>query len=187
MPRVIALPLPDPPLRDERVLLRAMTDADVAWVAAASRDPLIPRYTRVPVDNAEVDVRAFLVTQPALRNSGRELHLLGVELAGGTPIGMLGLHHVDADARSAHVGYWTAREARGRGLTSAAVKLLAGWALGALGLERLELRADVDNVASQRVAERVGFTREGVLRAVEWRPDGRRSQVVYGLLAGDLT
>lgn len=185
--RVIDLRLPDPPLRDERVLLRSMVDDDVAWVAAASRDELIPRFTRVPVDNTEAGVRAFVMAQPGLRSSGRELHLIGAEARSGARIGMIGLHHVDADARSAHVGYWTALEARGQGLTTTAVRLLATWALTTLGLERLELRADVENLASQRVAERVGFTHEGVLRDAEWRPGGRRSQAVYGLLASELT
>jgi RimJ/RimL family protein N-acetyltransferase len=183
---VLPLFVPEPPLRSDRVALRALREDDVAWVAAASRDPLIPRFTRVPAHNSEDQVRAFLLVQSTLRKANRELHLLATE-PDGAPVGMLGLHHVDLVDRLAHVGYWTAREARGRGLTTAAVRLLAAWAFSVLGIERLELRADVDNPASQRVAERVGFQREGVLRGAEWRPDGRRSQVVYGLLVGELT
>lgn len=183
---MVSLRLPDPPLRTGRVLLRELRDDDVGWIVAASRDPLIPRFTRVPADNSASDVRAFLLAQSALRTTNRELHLLAAE-PGGTRVGMIGLHHVEATDRSAHVGYWTAREARGRGLTTEALRLLAAWSFSALGLERLELRADVDNVASQRVAERVGFTREGVLRGAEWRPGGRRSLVVFGLLADELT
>ncbi len=56
-----------------------------------------------------------------------------------------------------------------------------------MGLARLELRTDPENVASQRVAERAGFTREGVLRAYNARTDGTRADaVVYSLLPQDI-
>jgi RimJ/RimL family protein N-acetyltransferase len=66
-----------------------------------------------------------------------------------------------------------------------AVRLLSGWALRELRLPRVQLLADVDNVASQRVAEKAGFRREGVLRqALEIK--GRRSDcVMYSLLQGE--
>ena len=182
-----ALPLPDPPLADVRVALRELRDADVPWVVRESRDPLVPRFTSVPEDNTEEDVAAWMLAHVALRERGEELHLLAVETATGTPIGPIGLHHVDWRHRTGEVGYWTAHAARGRGLTTAAVRLVCGWALGPLGLERLELRADVDNPASQRVATKLGFTREGVLREAQRHPGARRSVVLFGLLAGELT
>jgi RimJ/RimL family protein N-acetyltransferase len=53
-------------------------------------------------------------------------------------------------------------------------------------LGRLQLHTDPENVASQRVAERAGFTREGVLRAYNGRRDGTRADaVVYSLLPQD--
>jgi RimJ/RimL family protein N-acetyltransferase len=52
---------------------------------------------------------------------------------------------------------------------------------------RAELIADPDNVASQRVAEKVGYRREGVLRSSLDHPDGRRSDsVMFSLLPGEL-
>ncbi len=182
-----SIAVPDPPLTDGRVALREWTDADVPWLASESRDPLVPRFTTVPEGNTEAQVRSFLLAQEPLRERGTEVHLLGVELATGAPIGPVGLHHVDAAEATAEVGYWTARAMRGRGLTTAGVRLICAWAFGSLGLERIELRTDVDNHASQRVAESCGFTREGVLRGAVRRPGGRRSIVVFGLLAGELT
>jgi RimJ/RimL family protein N-acetyltransferase len=178
---------PEPLLADARVTLRPWADGDVAWLARESRDPLVPRFTSVPERNSERDVRAFLLAQGPLRERGEQLHLLAVETTSGARVGPVGLHHVDWTHRSAEVGYWTARAARGRGSTAAAVRLLCAWALGPLGLERLELRADVENIASQRVARACGFTREGVLRSAAVRPGGRASLVVFGLLAGELT
>ena len=86
------------------------------------------------------------------------------------------------------MGYWLAPQARGRGYATAAVRLVARWGFDRLGLARLELFTDVDNVASQNVATRCGFRREGLLRShllVRSRGE-RRDSLVYGLLAEDL-
>ena len=62
-----------------------------------------------------------------------------------------------------------------------------GTALEELGLQRIDLITDPDNVASQRVAEKVGFQREGVMRAHLRHPDGRiRDSVMFSLLPGEL-
>ena len=64
---------------------------------------------------------------------------------------------------------------------------MASWALPEMRLGRLQLHADPENVASQRVAERAGFTREGALRAFNDLGDGARADaVVYSLLPQDL-
>jgi [ribosomal protein S5]-alanine N-acetyltransferase len=88
---------------------------------------------------------------------------------------------------SGHIGYWCAADARGRGVTTRALRLLSKHSLEELGLERLELITDPDNRASQRVAEKVGFQREGVLRSHLLHPDGRRrDSVMFSLLPGEL-
>ena len=92
----------------------------------------------------------------------------------------------DDDGRGS-VGYWLLEDARGKGRATRAVRLMASWALPEMRLGRLQLHADPENVASQRVAQRAGFTREGVLRAYNGRRDGTRADaVVYSLLPQDL-
>lgn len=94
---------------------------------------------------------------------------------------------VNAHEYRARLGYWVAADARGRGICTRALRLLSRYALGELGLQRLELITDPDNTASQRVAEKVGFRREGVLRARLRHPDGRiRDSVLFSLLPGEL-
>lgn len=185
---MLALPWPDPPLQDDRLVLRPWADTDVTAILRATRDPEIPRFTRVPPQNTEQDVLAFLLTHEPLRRRGASLELLRVRRDGGALVGPMSLHHVDLGERSAQVGYWTALEARGEGLTLAGLRLLSAWALdpAGLGLERLELRADADNRGSRAVAERAGFRLEGVLRGVERRKGRRFDQAVHGLLATDL-
>ena len=67
------------------------------------------------------------------------------------------------------------------------MQLIARWAFNELGVQRLELTTAPENVASQRVAERAGFTREGVLRGlVATKSNGRRDSVMFSLLPADL-
>ena len=90
------------------------------------------------------------------------------------------------DRGCAAIGYWLASEARDRGAATQAVRLLARWAFAELGLARLELTCGPQNEASQRVAERCGFTREGLLRSHVPFKGALRESVIYSLLPGEL-
>ena len=87
---------------------------------------------------------------------------------------------------TAEISYFLRTSARGRGLATRAVQLAVRWAFEELGIERIELRVHPDNASSRRVAERVGFAREGVERASRAWPDGTRfDSIVFSLLATD--
>jgi [ribosomal protein S5]-alanine N-acetyltransferase len=88
--------------------------------------------------------------------------------------------------RRATIGYWLLPEARGKGLATRAVRLASRWALRDLPLARLGLLTEPSNDHSQRVAERSGFHREGVLRSYV-EIDGRRADYVsFSLISEDL-
>jgi [ribosomal protein S5]-alanine N-acetyltransferase len=84
------------------------------------------------------------------------------------------------------LGYWLIERARGRRLASRAVALLAPWALTDAGLERVQAHVALDNIASQRVLESVGFQREGHLRSYLVFDARRADALVYSLLPSDL-
>lgn len=84
------------------------------------------------------------------------------------------------------VGYWVKREARGRGVATRALRLLSRWAFDELGARRVQLIAQPENLASQRVAEKAGFQREGLLRAYAELKGRRPDFHMYSLLPGDL-
>ena len=88
--------------------------------------------------------------------------------------------------RRGSVSYWLLPEARGKGLARRTVTLVSRWAFGELALVRLALFTEPSNRQSQRVAERSGFHREGVLRS--YTEIDRRSvdNVAYSLLPSDL-
>ena len=180
-----ALRLPDPPLSDGGIVLRAWSVADVPALTVACQDAEIPRWTVVPSPYTEHDARDFIAGCAEDREAGRELALAIVDRE-DTLLGAIGIGRFDWDDGRAEVGYWIAREARRRAVGARATRLLARWALTELGLERLELLANPENEASQRLAERAGFTREGVLRRYRRRRGRREDLVMFSLLAEDL-
>ncbi|MFK7789279.1 MAG: GNAT family N-acetyltransferase [Phycisphaeraceae bacterium] len=87
------------------------------------------------------------------------------------------------DYASADIGYWLAKEATGRGLMTRAVRAMTTLAFEAYGLKRLTIRAEPENEASWRVAERAGYQYEGLLRGVATF-DGRVvNHKLYAILA----
>ena len=99
-------------------------------------------------------------------------------------IGGINLRFGDDDI--AEISYFLRASARGRGLATRAVRLAARWAFDDLAIERIELRVHPENAPSRRVAERAGFSREGVERASRAWPDGTRfDSIVYSLLRTD--
>ena len=86
---------------------------------------------------------------------------------------------------TADIGYWLAADATGRGLMTRAVRAMTQLAFEEYGLERLTIHAEPENEASWRVAERVGYRYEGLLRGVA-RFDGRVvNHKLYAALAGE--
>jgi RimJ/RimL family protein N-acetyltransferase len=137
----------------------------------------------VPVPYTEDDARDWLtsVTDPAIED---HLALAMVTSDRGDFVGSMSLFIVKQGV--AEFGYWAAPEARGRGYTSRALRLLARWALDELKLPRLQLGTLPGNTASERVAEKAGFSREGVLRSYLDQRGERRDVLMWSLLPGEL-
>jgi RimJ/RimL family protein N-acetyltransferase len=179
---------PQPPLADGVVTLRPWgEEGDVEAIVAACNDPQIATFLDrvIPSPYTADDARAYLDLTRDGWNAGTIANFAIVE--DGRPVGSIGVRWFDGfDLGSAEVGYWVAAEARGRGICTRALRLVAPWALQRA--ERLQLRADVDNGPSNRVAEKAGFTREGVLRSSRYNSRlGRRVDfAMYSLLPGEL-
>lgn len=182
---VPAIALPDPPLAADEVRLRPWRADDAAAVTAACQDPEIPRWTVVPSPYTERDARDWLAGRDIDRETGRELSL-AVTGDGDRVVGSIALSGFEWNDAKAEIGYWVAREARGRRVGVRAARLLSRWGLGGLGLERIELLANPENVASQRLAQSAGFTREGLLRRYRRRHGDLEDLVMFSLLAEDL-
>ncbi|HKP88364.1 MAG TPA: GNAT family N-acetyltransferase [Thermoleophilaceae bacterium] len=155
----------DVALSDGEVALREWRAADVEAIVEPLNDPAIARWTRVPSPYTREDAVEFLARVDAGRATGEALSLAMVAPATGALVGSIALHVVSWEYRRGNIGYLVFPAARGRGLAPRAVRLLARWAFERADLARVGILTRVGNDASQRVAEKAGFTREGVLRA----------------------
>jgi ribosomal-protein-serine acetyltransferase len=99
--------------------------------------------------------------------------------------GHCSLDHPDPLNHNYEIGYWMRSDLCGRGLTTEGARAVIDFAFEELGTHRIELHAGTVNKASIRVAEKLGFQREGVLREAGWGANGFHDQYVYGLLARD--
>ena len=127
---------------------------------AASSDPDIPRLTNLPELGSEEWVRAWLERVAELWREGERANFAVADSSSNELLGSIGLRLVDGNGQA---WYWTLPAARGRGVATRALRLLCGWAFDELGLARVQLLAEPENEASQRVAEKAGFQREGLL------------------------
>jgi RimJ/RimL family protein N-acetyltransferase len=185
VPAPVPLSYPDPPLGEGPLVLRPWEDGDVEVMVAMCRDADIVRFTRVPDPYSEADARAWIDAQPGRLEGGAGV-TFAITVGGGAPVGSMGLRIDEADRDIAEAGYMVAPAARGRGVATTALRLVSRWALEDLGMARVHLTTHVDNRASQRVAERAGFRREGILRSWEELRGERLDLMMYSLVGADL-
>jgi RimJ/RimL family protein N-acetyltransferase len=181
------LPAPEQPLRDGSVVLRRWRESDVPQLVEACKDPEIPRWTAVPDLYTATDARAWVRGEPLRREPHGDRVSFGI--ADGVKddllLGSISIMRIER-GQSGEIGYWLAPWGRGRGAMVHAVRLLAGWSFEEFALRRIELAIAVDNHASNRVAERAGFSREGVLRQYRENKGVWRDHVIWSLLRGEL-
>ncbi|MGH2997782.1 MAG: GNAT family N-acetyltransferase [Gaiellaceae bacterium] len=149
-----------------------------ALVECIDGDPEIGRWLdQIPQPYTATDALAFIT-------GIGETAFAVIDGSSGHLLGGIGLRW---NEDVAEIGYWARADARGSGVTTRAL-VLAGQVAFEQGAARVQLRADVENMPSRRVAEKAGFTAEGVLREVHWnaRLGRRQSWVMYSLLPGEL-
>lgn len=133
------------------VLLRRPDEHDVGWITAACQDPEIQRWTTVPSPYTTADAEAFVRGE-----TGGLESLVIIDVFTDEGLGATGIKSLDPDTGVAESGYWVAPWARGRGVATAALALVAERA-AELGATAVILLISPGNVGSVRVAERAGF------------------------------
>ncbi|MBL1087104.1 GNAT family N-acetyltransferase [Streptomyces actinomycinicus] len=171
-------------LTTDRLRLRAVGPEDTEAVHAAAQDPDIQRWTTIPSPYLPEHARGF--TQETVPDgwSHGSAFAFGVFLGGGELAGMLEL--TMRGLAAAEIGFWAAKEHRGHGYITEATLAACRWIFTAAGVDRVEWRAEVGNLASRAVAERAGFTVEGTLRSALNNKGVRRDCWVGSLLPSDL-
>ena len=147
-----------------RLHLRPWQPSDAPAVLAACQDPEISRWTTVPSPYTAAEAQAWCgPVTTELWGNGTAAPFAVLDSTTGGLLGSVGLHRIGGG--QAEIGWWTTAPGRGTGVCSQAVGALCRWGFAALGLDRITWYAAVGNWASRAVAEKNGFTMEGVRRA----------------------
>ena len=180
---------PDEGLADDTIRVRLPRADDAPSIVRGLSDQEILRGTGIVVTyelSEDAVIERITTRWPTLSRTGDTLYLAIADLATDEYLGNVQLHAFKWDDAQCEIGYWVLPEARGRGVSAHATRLLSQWAIDVLGMERVEATADFDNEASQRSLERAGFVREGTRRNVAQAQRGRVDQAIFSLLRGDV-
>jgi RimJ/RimL family protein N-acetyltransferase len=183
-----ALALPSPLPSDGVIVLRPWSEGDVDRSVIGFADPVVQRFAwphQRPYTRPDAVAFLDFVRREQASGSSLQFAIWDARDPGETALGGGSVYDIDQAAGRAAVGYWLAAGARGRGYATRATRLAARVAFDTLGLARLELTCAPDNLASQAVAGRAGFTREAHLRSHMRFKGGRRDTLVFGLLSGE--
>lgn len=177
-------------LSNELVLLREFRRSDAEDVYRAVRSSfaeLTQWQSWCHAGYTIEDTYAFIDSRPAAHRQDGEWSFAVFESSSGRFVGSCGINRLEKDARRANLGYWIRTDATGRGYATSAARLVAKFALSRLDLERIEIVAGLGNLASQRVAVKVGATRECVARRRMRVHDTQHDAVVFSLIRGDVS
>jgi RimJ/RimL family protein N-acetyltransferase len=170
-----------------RLYVRPLVADDAKHVAEVFADKQAQRWLPVPQEYGPIEGRAWCTELAAeRRDSGAGDHYAIVRREDERLVGCLWAKRTDWMARATEVSYAVAADARGFGVGPEAVDALAIALLLEHGFQRVELRVAPGNVASRRVAEKAGFTYEGLLRNAGYVHSGRIDLEVWSLVAADL-
>jgi len=180
---IVAEPLPV--LESERLRLRGLRDGDAAALLAIYGDPLAMRYWSGSPWKDIAQAHAHLQRARRDMESGGALPWAIADSGDDGLIGTITLFKLDRDHRRAEIGYVLATRHWGKGLASAALRLVLHHAFDTLRLERVEADTDPRNAPSRRMLERFGFVLEGTLRKRWHVNDEWCDTAFYGLLRED--
>jgi RimJ/RimL family protein N-acetyltransferase len=168
-----------------RLVARRFAPGDLMDFVAMRADPEVARFQSWE-NFAEEDGRAFLELL-ALRHPGEPgwFQLALERKEDRAFIGDCALNIMEGDERQAQIGYTIAREHWGKGYAGEAVRALIFYAFHSFSLHRIFASVDPLNVASVRVLERTGFTKEAHFRQSEWFKGAWADDAIYALLSTD--
>jgi RimJ/RimL family protein N-acetyltransferase len=172
------------PLSTSDIRLEPLAEHHLDDVEALLDDPDVLRFTRVPEPPPPDFPRTWLARYEAGRVDGSAEGFAARD-ASGAFVGLALAPTIDRDGDEVELGYIVAPAFRGRGAATAILSLLTDWAFAKAGALRIVLIIDVANPASERVAERCGYVREGVLRSVHLKQGIRIDAALWSRLPSD--
>jgi [ribosomal protein S5]-alanine N-acetyltransferase len=165
------------------VRLRALAERDApAYAAAFREDPDLGRLLGLPSDPDERWAQGHTRRCSEAAERGEWLELAIRDPDTDDFLGVVMLLRLDWLSRRCELGYWLTLQSRRKGLASGAVALALDWAFMGLDLLRVEIATTVENLPSQKLARRHGFTEEALQRARDVERGRRLDVIQFGLL-----
>ncbi|KIX77874.1 GNAT family N-acetyltransferase [Streptomyces sp. JL4002] len=146
----------------------------------------IGRYVGFPDRSTDVEAARAMLATYAVKAAEDGARFFGIRLE-GTLVGGVLFPAFDAAAGNCEIGCWLEPSAAGRGLVTKACRVLIDYAFGERGMHRVEWHAATGNKKSLAVAERLGMTREGVMRQNHLHRGVRQDTEVWSILADEWT
>jgi RimJ/RimL family protein N-acetyltransferase len=168
----------------DELALRPWQADDLARLHAAGQDTQVARWVHLPQPFGVDEATAYLDAAMALWRDGSGASFAIVDPADTQLLGAV--TRFGPEAHAATLGLWLVPAARGRGAGTRALRLVIDWTFATTETVRIDCYIEVGNEPSMRMVERVGFRREGLLRAWDIGPDGRPIDcVVWSVLRTD--
>lgn len=175
-------------IETDSIRLRPLQEDDADPIAdACAADPDIAEWV-MRLDAASKSAAAIWIGERQVAEQrGEQVVRAVVDPVADRFLGAIWLGRFDREAKRAELAYWTVPAERGRGVATAAVRLMSSFGFQELNLLRVQILAAVENPASERVAVKAGYTREGVLRSYRRIAGKHTDLVMYSLLRQEPT
>jgi RimJ/RimL family protein N-acetyltransferase len=173
----------------ELVSIRPYRPADIPLLLEAVQESMKELHEWLPWCHPHYNVHdstEFMAAQEGEWKNGDQYSFVIYARANGFFLGGVGINFINRVHNFGNLGYWVRTRATRHGIASAAVRLAAEFAFSELKLDRLEIVTGLDNTPSQRVAEKVGAVREGILRRRLRLYDQPRDAALFSLIPEDL-
>ncbi len=177
---------PSQTLTQGAITLRMLRNSDAALIAIAGSDTETQKWLPLPMPYTLDDAKRF-INEIAIETLSAGTGIVFAVEKSDTFVGCIDVKRAEWLNGDCEIGYWAMPEYRGRGLMPLALDLLSGWVLLEQGFVRVEVRVAVENLSSQRVAEKAGFIREGVARQAGRVHGGRVDLIIFSRVASDLS
>lgn len=145
------------------LVLRPWRESDEGALWEACQDPEIARWVSIPQPFTRTDAREQIAEWQEMWRDGSGAPFAVIDVASGRVLGAV--LRIGPDGHQATLGCWVAQPARGRGIGTRVLRAVADWTFETTDVVRVDAYIMAGNEASQRMTERAGFQREGLLRA----------------------
>ena len=176
-------------LTEGSIVVRTYREEDASALYEAVRESIADVSPWLPWCHENYSIqesRDFIGSRAKASQDGEWYSFAVFEKESGRFLGGVGLNFFNRVHQMANLGYWVRTSAVGSGVATRATRLVARFGFEQLGLHRIEIVAAVDNIGSQRVAQKAGAVREGVLRKRLLIRGESQDAVMFSLIPEDV-